>query len=244
MKKSGADENNIPAWSILLRVLGLVFLIAGAIRAFQSEAMVLQGTVLIAAALALFFLSILDRLKTFSISVSQLLSLQAETHDVVREARDATSELRSLAKIFGSEVLKLIVGGNRFGGSGTSREIFDRSEKLVGVLKSLGLTDEDISEIRGGTDKWTIIDYCGVISGLAELKRESDTNAVWNTFWSPWTTSFDRPPAEMLRKWLTENNWIDDEILEWIEDYRHFIETRNHRRPEAFRNRGDLRRRT
>jgi len=235
------NTQTITIWAGTLRAIGLLLLGAGAWRAFSNSASLAQGAVLIGTSIVLFFLSALDRLKSFSISISKLLELQAETRGVVREAKDVTNELRSLAKILGAEVLKLLVGGGRYGGSGRSAEIFDRTETLVGVLRTVGISESDINNIRKGTHHWLVIDYCSVISKLADAKRDSESNPIWNEFWTQWSNTTERPPADIVEKWLRKNGWIDNEIEEWIKDYRHFRETGEHRRQDHFRNRSDLR---
>lgn len=225
---------------VILRVVGIFILLAGVWMISRSEASIGQGSVLACIGIVVLLLSMARGLSRFSVSVLKLVDLQAETREVTKEARDATGELRDVAKFLGAEVLKLLVGGGRWGSHGDSQKVFDRSEELLRHLTAMGLSEADVGEVKEGVKPWVIVDYCGVISKLAQAKRNRGSDKIWNDFWRPWSETINRPNPDVLGAWLEENGWIDADIEEWLHDYRHFVQFGEHRRPEFFRDRDDV----
>jgi hypothetical protein len=237
-----SDKKSIhtTVWNWVLQLTGLAILIAGAWKIFQSTHELWNGISLAGFGVLVLILGMLTEMKKVSFSISNIMQLTAEMRSATHEARDATKELRELSKIFGAEVLKLLVGGGRFGGHGGSREVYDRSTTLIALFESMGLSEKDIREIQSGIRPWLIIDYCKVISTLAEAKRDSSSNEIWNAFWANYSNTLKRPSPDNLESWLKRNNWIDKKISEWLEDYHYFYDKGQHRRPEIFRGRDDI----
>lgn len=223
-------------WSNLFLVAGLLLLFVGAAAVLQPTIGVIRGSLLCFVALFLLFLGVIPDLQKLSVKMLGG-QITAEARNAIKDARDVAEELRQFAKFFGRETLKLIVGGGRYGGSMTAREKFLNEEAILKFLDEVGLSSKDITDVRSSVSKWHKIDYCSKIALLAQSTHHAYDKKRWDAFWQTWKRTSDRPSPTELRAFLSDNQFDDSELLDWLKDYEHFCDTGTHRRPSAYRDR-------
>lgn len=226
-------------WSHVFKVVGLLILLIGIGSLALPFTDLLRGATICIVGLGVMLIGSMPELQKLSVD---LLGgkLTAEAREVITEARDVTEELRKFAKFFGTEALKQIVSSGRWGGAGTLKEKFDNQETLLAFLSDLGLSKNDIQEVRASVSMWHRIDYCSVIGDIVLGKYPQLSQTEWTSFWEKWNGSLDRPPPSELKEFLEQHDWDDPQLWAWFEDYEHYWETNTHLRPDEFRRRAEV----
>lgn len=178
----------------------------------------------------------LDRFKRFKVDKS---GVEAETREVVREARSTIKELQNLSKIMASITLGLIKRAGRYGGGYSYDEKESVKESVLNVLQQIGVSDEECERIvtESKWHKYVEFDYVHHILGgnripgflpgdkLAERKNLKERGL------------HNLPTPEELTKFFEQCELLSAEVKELIEDYRHYIKFRRQRRPDIWNNR-------
>ena len=202
----------------------------GLVKSYQ--AMWLMGII----SVVFLFFSNLDKISKLKFGRT---GFEAETREVVKEARNTIKELQDLSKIMASTTLGLVKRTGRLGGYS-----YDDKEKIknetLDVLERLGISDEDIEMVIAESKwhKFTELDYVYHILG-ANLPPEILGFPKISERQKLLIRDLDHTASpEELTEFLTHVGLLDNEANELIKDYRHYIEFRKQRRPEVWSNRG------
>jgi hypothetical protein len=196
--------------SLCFKVLAAAFLLAilwGLLRTPQwpwaSMLLAFLGATL-AALIANF-----EYLETFKASSS---GIEAKTREVVRQAENALKELHELAAMTGALLVELIVGGGRWGGSGTVAQDAQKV-RVLETLRAVGLNAQKVAEIARADRQWVIIDYfLGIIRGPEKqmLHKTENERAKWDAFVQQTRGDFERPGPDETRAGLEQLGLLGD----------------------------------
>lgn len=115
-----------------------------------------------------------------------------------------------------------------------------RTKKVLEILRDVGLSQARIDEIALTDRRWVVIDYVGyILSNRLANRLDSKKRREWNNFIEEFSASFDRPGPDEIQAFLERLGLLDDVARELIEDYRHYLATGKHRRPEIWARRGE-----
>jgi hypothetical protein len=109
----------------------------------------------LAAAISLFFGN-LDRIKTLRASGS---GFEAETRDVINEAKDTIALLRKLAVVTAGLQVKMLAAEGRLQGPASLLQKDAQKEQLLSDLKIIGLNEEEITKVAAADKAWVMWDY-------------------------------------------------------------------------------------
>ncbi len=161
--------------------------------------------------------------------------IEAETREVVREARSTIKELQDLSKIMTMTTLGLVKRAGRFAAGYSYDEKDSIKESVLNVLQQIGISDQECERIVAESKwyKYTELDYVHHILGARLFP--SDRIAEWNKVRHRSLDNLATP--EELTKLFDQSGLLNTEIKELIEDYRYYIKFRQQRRPDIWNNR-------
>ena len=183
------------------------------------------------------FFSNLDKISKLKFGRS---GFEAETREVVKEAKSTIKELHDLSKIMASTTLGLVKRIGRWGGYS-----YDDKEKIknetLDVLNRLGISDEDIEMVvvESKWHKFTELDYVHHILGAGKTPNflPKERLAGWMTLRNRGLENIATPKE--LTQFLDQCGLLNAEVKELIEDYEHYIKFRKQRRPSIWKDRGN-----
>jgi len=176
------------------------------------------------------FVGFLKEFKHFKASLTT--GIEAETREVVREAKDVINELRKMALLFSGMSLKGIKSAGRLGGN-PNRESEEIKDSLIGLLKDLGATDDEVTGILSKT-WWPFIegDYVyRILHDIPQRKLNPEQRALWENLFKRGALGGSSSP-EQLRNFLSGLGEIQNEKENLLNDYEYFLKTRTVRNPE------------
>ncbi len=186
--------------------------------------------VFLAAAISLFFGN-LDRIKTIRASGS---GFEAETREVINEAKDTIALLRKLAVVTAGLQVKMLAAESRLQGPASLLKKDEQKEQLLSELRSIGLNAKEITEVAAADKAWVMWDYMIYIlqpvnsnSGRAEIIAYTK---AYNRFTNPLS-------PEECEELLNEFHANSEQAKALLEDYRYYLKYEKHRRPEVWRER-------
>jgi hypothetical protein len=158
-----------------------------------------------------------------------------EAKEVVNEAKTALDGLRTLGAITGKALIKLTTSEGRWGG----RPVADRDAErayLVASLRSLGLSEEELADVDAGDRPWVIIDYVhGIFDGWGRGRQATEEQQDAYKQWErTWNTGLERQTPEECGRMMDVLQINNPERRELLEDYRHYVKTGKHRRPDVW----------
>lgn len=186
--------------------------------------------------LALLFFANLESIKRLKFNKS---GFEAETREVVKEARNTIKELQDLSKIMASTTLGLVKRSGRWGGYSYDEKENIKKE-ILDVLERLGIFGNDI-EMVVAESKWhkfTELDYVYHILGgnllpeILSLPKISERQKLLSRDLNHIAT------PEELTQFFTHVGLLNNGVKELIKDYEHYIKFREQRRAEVWSNRG------
>lgn len=163
--------------------------------------------------------------------------LEGEMQQVIDEARATLAQLHSVAETQSKMILWSMQAQGRFGGFTFDSEN-EMRKTVVANLEALGVSQAKIDDVLSIEYRYIEHDYSYyVINAVDHAAFSLALTEAWNKFFSPAVRKgigFEAKPDE-LEAFFTEWNILNDDLIERLVDYRHFITTRRHRRPEAWR---------
>lgn len=158
---------------------------------------------------------------------------EAKTREVVRRAEATLSELQRMTEILGGVLVEQIAGTGRWGGSDTPEKDEARKQRVLEMMRAVGLSQAAIDRVSAADRQWVVIDYVAQV--LRETTVPPERLQEWNGVWEPYHESFARPDPKTLEDILSRFGvTLSDSRREWLEDYRHYYEHSKHRRSEAW----------
>ena len=165
---------------------------------------------------------------------------EAETREVVREAKSTIKELQDLSKIMALSTLGLVKRSGRWGGYS-----YDDKEKIkdqtLSVLKKVGIPHKECESILTESNwyKYTELDYVLHVLGGNEIPQAlpHERIAKWKDLRHRSLDNLATP--EELTQFFEQLGLLNGEVKELIEDYKYYIEHRKQRRPDVWSNRAN-----
>lgn len=229
--------------TISAAVFAAFFLLLTAYLAMRppSAANAGQGAItFLAAALCMFVANIPD-IEKMKASLSSFEVTTREAKQIINEAQATVAELRQLATTLGAQQVESIASTGRLPRNQARR--WDRQKAdILETLKTLGLSEQQLATVEGADHEWVIIDYAyNVLKPLKpddldlqnplHAKRHEDHVEAFH--WGP-------PNPDECQMLLERHGVNDASTKDLLEDYRFYVATGKHRRPDVWAGRRPL----
>lgn len=214
----------------------VLFLAMGYAVIFGKDAA--GGGVLLLAAVVCAFVGHIDKVESFQASVSGVQAKIREADRVVGEAKSALTELHKFAEMASAMLINMLSGEGRLGGR-SPKEIEEERAHILESLKFIGLDDEAIKKVSLADEKWVAVDYA---IGILHTLRKSTTcspeqRQVATDMLERWNNEDYRPTPEDFSEKFKQSGITDPVVLELVEDYKYYMKTGTHRRPNVWMDR-------
>jgi len=154
-----------------------------------------------------------------------------EAKKVVADANVALDQLRGIAVVLSEVLVEKLQSEGRFGG-GKPEQREEHKQKLLAALKELKVPAAEIKRVEGADQQWVKIDYVEEL--FHKLPIEVAQNKAWGERWAPYHSIHDRPDPDECQLIMKEFNIDDKDRKDILKDYRYYIRTGNHRRPDQW----------
>lgn len=173
-----------------------------------------------------------DDLAKFKLSKD---GLEGEMRQVIDEAKATLEQLHSVAETQSRMILWSMQAHGRWSGLNLQDQNQMR-DAVVSNLKALRLPEAKIEHVLSVEYPYIDHDYATYVARGLNHGLKEDKLKAWNEFYSPDVRKGIgyQPTPDELEKFLASLNLISDEVKERLEDYRYFLKTRKHRRPEEW----------
>jgi len=167
-----------------------------------------------------------------------LTGIEAETREVIARAESTIVELQAFGKTSILTFLSLLKRVGRIGSY--SRDEEEEIERAMrDSLRGLRFSDEEVESFLRESEwyAFTCFDYARAILSKVDATRlgEGQRKALEEL------RRFrlrDVPSPDKLASFIRENDVEMEELQEWLADYRHYLKTSNHRRPDEWKAEG------
>jgi hypothetical protein len=189
------------------------------------------STIVLLAAMLSLFIGNLDRIKTLKASRS---GFEAETRDVINEAKDTVVLLRKLAVVTAGLQVRMLAAEGRLQGPGSLLQKDEQKDQLLADLKTIGLNEEEVEKVGAADNAWVKWDY--VIYILQPLNSNTDRakliayTAAYNRFENPLSP---KECDDVLNQFHASGEITND----LLDDYRYYLKYGKPRRPDVWRQR-------
>jgi hypothetical protein len=218
-------NDSSPAWAYY--TFAFIFVGIGYALGFMERDVLVMPS--FASALVCVVLANIGRIKSFK---------AAGIEAVLNETKAAIRESRDLAMISSKMLLSLVQRAGRLGGYSDS-EKQDIEKSVNKVLNQFDATPEERAEVYKNWHELICFDYAhGLLGGHtvpAKAEQDADLQAEWK--------SLRRRPLgnpaspEEIHEFLSKYGYLNEENIELLKDYSHYIENHKHRRPEVWADR-------
>jgi hypothetical protein len=191
-----------------------------------------QFLALMAAIIALLGSRIKDLLK-FELSPK---GLKTELRSLIDEAKATVAQLHTLAIEQSKIALQTIHAAGRLGGGSTDRNKEKMRQGLIDTLTKIGVVKDKIEEVLSVEQPTVAFDYAYYVTTPLQGRVPLDRRPEWDAFFSHKIRKgigTEASPDE-LDRFLSSMGMLDGEVTERLADYRHYLQTHTHRRPEAW----------
>jgi hypothetical protein len=183
-------------------------------------------------ALALLFFANMDRIETFKASAQGIEATTRAAEAVVKRAEATLTELQDLATVVAKIQMSLLARNGRAAGYSDAEQETLRNE-TVALLERIGVTAGKQAEVLAEAHRLIALDYANCIlppmAPLLPQDRYPDFNGLRGKI-----ESGEPPTPDELMAFFRSLNRDTDLIHDWIEDYRHFLREKTHRRPDVW----------
>ena len=182
--------------------------------------------------IALMFFANIDRISRIKATKE---GFEAETREVINEAKNTIKELQEMAKLMATTELSLVMRSGRIGGY-SEEEKEERRAVAIEILDQLKIPDAEKDKVLSEWHKFVIVDYVHCI--LGRYKVPKDLTPAQTQKWNQLRQrGLDNPPApDEVRDFLSSCNRLNNDVEELVRDYEHYLAHKAHRRPEVWRN--------
>jgi hypothetical protein len=136
-----------------------------------------------------------------------------------REVKEATNELKAIAKSLALVMLESTQAAGRWGGGISWERKQQLREEIEASLIKSGFDPQEINQIFYGWNRWACFDYASVISTYAQ-KKNATSDTKWTNEHSKKFQKINKPdiPAKagQVRHFMTENGFLDTELEKYI----------------------------
>jgi hypothetical protein len=169
--------------------------------------------------------------------------LSARMRETIREAAATIEQLRSVATAISQASLTDMMAGNFMGGT-TLRTRMQLRDRIIQTLRDVGVSEAQVSEAESEWRKGISLIYHRVIRERLEGRSHpnrvntdasGDILAASREFQSLIDFSIWRAPTpEEMTTFLAARGLLNEELQEWIDDYRHYLTRNEIRRLDTF----------
>jgi hypothetical protein len=188
----------------------------------------------------------LHRIASFKATLTSIEAKMREVTEVVDEAKATLKSLHEVAAMAGARLIELNAAMGRWDGTSTAMKDATR-DRIIQSLRSIALGKSELAEVAAADKEWVIIDYAqGIFAGWASHRKPTpDEQAIWDEFSKPWQgVGLRWPTPEECQACMDKLGIADVVARDLLEDYRHYVQYGEHRRPEVWRSRNNWLRRT
>jgi hypothetical protein len=108
---------------------------------------------------------------------------------------------------------------------------YDRKKQIIGTMKSLGVSQEDIT---AASRVWTLATMRKLSNVIAEAIGKTDRDRAVKFSSARLDAREDPVKPEVLRDFLRDNHVTEKGVVELVDDYEYLFKTGEVRRPEVF----------
>ena len=195
----------------------------------DREAVMGIGTVLV---FGLLFFAYIDKIAKFKAGAD---GIEAETREVVKEARTVTKEIRELGKILVENQISHLIRHSRLGSFGEIEQE-NRKNDLLQTLRAIGVEDGEVDLILKDWHTFTIRDYAYAILGEGQIPIHLGDDALADHKEMRERDLNHPPTPDEVEAFLTKYDLLTELRKEQLEDYRYYLENKEHRRLEEWEN--------
>jgi len=217
-----------------LTILAVLMIAASVVGGVMGHRVVVIGEIV--GALAVLAFANLDRIDKFKASST---GIEVEMRKLVEQAKGTIAELQALGVLVATLSLSFVKRQGRRGPYTDEQQDAIR-EDITRVLVKLGVPDGQIQDALFEWHQWVEFDYVHAILGgnaipqtLGAAVQDQRRALLERGITNPLT-------PEGLRTFLVSHQVLTPEREAYIEDYAYYRAHRKHRRPDAWRLRGNL----
>lgn len=173
-----------------------------------------------------------DRIASIRASAT---GFEAKTRAVIDEARATIAQVREVAKIAALANIMFAARAGRWGPVPwvDKEKIIDAT---VESMKRLSIPAREQEEMLEELHIATRFDYAHVILGLSQIRSKATSTPIAAEFAELQNSGFQRnPSADVVEAFVQKIGAMDDEVAEFLKDYRHYERAKKHRRPDVWR---------
>ena len=187
---------------------------------------------LIAAVACLFFANI-DSIKSFQLSG---MGFQAETREVVREARDTIEQTKLLATELAKFALLVINAEGRMGGGIDLDKKREASDRILQTLRDLHVDEREVTAVADVEYAYVCFDFPFYITLGIHRRLDQTKLREWDDFFAANKRKGigHEPSPDELRRFLASVGLLTPQLAELIEDYNYYRQNHRQRRPEIW----------
>jgi len=185
------------------------------------------------------FLLIFSNLDRFSKFKATATGIEAELRAAIDEAHVTIEEFRALSILSAEVMLSFLNRQGRWGGGYSKTERNKLMEHILETMRVMKMPEDKIEKAMKDCYLCDEFDYASwVMNGI---KRPTDTDGSSAELWyrlkrGGIEQKLNPAEVELL---LKEQGVTDKEAWDRLEDYKHYCQTRQHRRPELWFARND-----
>jgi len=175
----------------------------------------------------------LDRISEFTASTR---GVTARTREVITRAESAVTQLQSLAAVVAEVTLSLVKRSGRLGGY-TDVEEESIRDRVSAILENVSVPRHEWPRIFKEWRRITEFDYVHYIIGGNMIPNVGEGAAMeeWKALRAGGIGKVVTP--DEVREYLTKHAFMTPERETYLEDYEHYRQHGEHRRPSVWRQR-------
>lgn len=159
--------------------------------------------------------------------------LKAELKRVVQEAQVTIEEFHRFAFAIGGVALDQLFAEGRYG-SRTRRQKALQGDEILKVLEASGVDKERLDRLRAIEYRYNHFDYVSEIFKAISKKHTPEWNEALNEYRDAHRGIGQEAGPDELETLIKGHDRWDADVAELMSDYRHYQQTKEHRRPDVW----------
>lgn len=186
--------------------------------------------------IAFFLIGNLDRFDTLKAGPG---GFEAKIKEELKETRDRIEELKELAVLFGSTTIANIAYLGRWDGFSDEQEEQMISD-IVRYFDKIGISNEKKEESLRPRYQTTEFDYSLLCTGGNKVPGDlpEGMSKDWEALREGGIAKIAKP--DEIEEFFKASGILTDQRKELLEDYRYYLEHREHKRPEIWAQRDEI----
>lgn len=166
-----------------------------------------------------------DRFQTMKFS--PLTGIETEARNTIQQAQVTLAQLQNLGSLMGQFMIEADDARGRLGDAPSPAEHEALKERILGLLKSIHLPDEELSKVAASDRKWVIADYViGILysgQSLVPETKKVEWNAIYKQYTQGGVEQYAALTPDRLGEIFEKFGILDDHEKSLIEDYREYL---------------------